>query len=125
MIGRRHVRSNNSWMHNSQRLVKGKGRCDVMMHPDDAARLSLEDGQTVSVISDTCQISLPLKVSEDIMPGVISVPHGWGHGREGVQLRVATRHAGASVNDVIGSATVETLTGMAVLNAVPVQVEAA
>jgi anaerobic selenocysteine-containing dehydrogenase len=125
MIGRRHVRSNNSWMHNSQRLVKGKGRCDVMMHPDDAARLSLADGQTVSVISDTGQISLPLKVSEDIMPGVISVPHGWGHGREGVQLRVATRHAGASVNDVIGSATVETLTGMAVLNAVPVQVEAA
>ena len=75
-------------------------------------------------MSPTGRISLPLKVSEDIMPGVISVPHGWGHGREGVQLRVASRHAGESVNDVIGSDTVETLTGMAVLNAVPVQVEA-
>ncbi|EKF75599.1 oxidoreductase [Alcanivorax hongdengensis A-11-3] len=125
MIGRRHIRSNNSWMHNSQRLVKGKGRCDVMLHPEDAARLGIEPGAAVTVRSATGSITLPALISEDIMPGVISVPHGWGHDREGVQLEVARSAAGQSVNDVIGNDRVESLTAMAQLNGIPVTVEAA
>lgn len=125
MIGRRHIRSNNSWMHNSQRLVKGKGRCNAMLHPDDAARLGIEDGEALTVSSKAGTITLPAWVCEDIMPGVISVPHGWGHDREGVLLGVARRVAGESVNDVISSSNVEAVTAMAQLNGIPVKVAAA
>lgn len=125
LIGRRHVRSNNSWMHNSRRLVKGKGRCDVMLHPDDAGARGISDGDAVTVSSPTGAVTLPAVVSADIMPGVVSVPHGWGHDREGVQLSVARAHAGASVNDVIGTQQVESLTGMAILNGVPVSLSRA
>ncbi|MDX1802430.1 MAG: molybdopterin-dependent oxidoreductase [Alcanivorax sp.] len=125
MIGRRHIRSNNSWMHNSQRLVKGKRRCNAMLHPDDARRLKLEEGQIITVRSATGAIDLPLWISEDIMPGVISVPHGWGHDREGVLLDVARSVAGESINDVIGNDRVEAVTAMAQLNGIPVQVSAA
>lgn len=123
MIGRRHVRSNNSWMHNSRRLVKGRTRCDVMIHPDDADRLGVRHGEPVRVRGEAGTIDLPARVSEDIMPGVISVPHGWGHDREGIRLSVAGAHAGASINDVIGGERHEELTGMAILNGVPVSVE--
>ena len=122
MIGRRHVRSNNSWMHNSRRLVKGKSRCDVMIHPEDAARFGISEGELVCVKGDAGAIELPAKLSEDIMPGVISVPHGWGHAREGVKLSVASAHAGESVNDVIDDRLFDPFTGMAILNGVPVQV---
>ncbi len=125
MIGRRHIRSNNSWMHNSQRLVKGKGRCNVMIHPQDAERLGVAEGDDVVLISPAGTITLPAWLSDDIMPGVISVPHGWGHDRDGVQLGVARRVAGQSVNDVIGSNRVEAVTAMAQLNGIPVKVEAA
>lgn len=125
MIGRRHIRSNNSWMHNSQRLVKGKGRCNVMIHPQDAERLGVAEGDDVVLSSPAGTITLPAWLSDDIMPGVISVPHGWGHDREGVQLGVARRVAGQSVNDVIGSRRVEAVTAMAQLNGIPVKVEPA
>tara|TARA_B100000676_G_scaffold311958_1_gene383997 strand:- start:1329 stop:3578 length:2250 start_codon:yes stop_codon:yes gene_type:complete len=125
MIGRRHIRSNNSWMHNSQRLVKGKGRCNVMIHPDDAQRLAVADGDDVVVSSPAGTITLPAWLCDDIMPGVISVPHGWGHDREGVLLGVARRVAGQSINDVIGSNRVEAVTAMAQLNGIPVTVEPA
>ncbi|MED5432373.1 MAG: molybdopterin-dependent oxidoreductase [Pseudomonadota bacterium] len=125
MIGRRHIRSNNSWMHNSQRLVKGKGRCNVMIHPQDAQRLGVDEGDDVVLSSPAGTIVLPAWLSDDIMPGVISVPHGWGHDRDGVQLGVARRVAGQSVNDVIGSNRVEAVTAMAQLNGIPVKVEAA
>jgi len=125
MIGRRHIRSNNSWMHNSQRLVKGKGRCNAMIHPDDAKRLAVADGDDVVVSTPSGTITLPAWLCDDIMPGVISVPHGWGHDREGVQLGVARRVAGQSVNDIIGSNRVEAVTAMAQLNGIPVKVEPA
>ena len=125
MIGRRHIRSNNSWMHNSQRLVKGKGRCNAMIHPDDAKRLAVADGDDVVVSTPAGTITLPAWLCDDIMPGVISVPHGWGHDREGVQLGVARRVAGESVNDIIGSNRVEAVTAMAQLNGIPVTVEPA
>ncbi|MGJ3255469.1 MAG: molybdopterin-dependent oxidoreductase [Alcanivorax sp.] len=125
MIGRRHIRSNNSWMHNSQRLVKGKGRCNAMIHPDDAEQLAVADGDDVVVSTPSGTITLPAWLCDDIMPGVISVPHGWGHDREGVQLGVARRVAGQSVNDIIGSNRVEAVTAMAQLNGIPVTVEPA
>ncbi|MBQ0752642.1 MAG: molybdopterin oxidoreductase family protein, partial [Gammaproteobacteria bacterium] len=118
-------RSNNSWMHNSRRLVKGKTRCDAMLNPADAERLAVSDGELVFVSSDAGTICLPVNITDDVMPGVVSIPHGWGHGRKGVRLAVAQRHAGVSVNDVIGTQSVEMLTGMAVLNGVPVEIRKA
>jgi anaerobic selenocysteine-containing dehydrogenase len=125
LIGRRHLRSNNSWMHNSERLVKGKDRCTLLMHPDDAEARQLEDGQMVAIASRVGQLQLRLEVSEAIMPGVVSIPHGWGHGREGVQLQVAQQHAGVSLNDLTDEQALDELTGNAAFNGVPVQVRAA
>lgn len=122
VIGRRHVRSNNSWMHNSYRLVKGKNRCTALMHPMDARARGIENGDMVSVRSRVGAIELPAQLSEDIMPGVVSVPHGWGHGRNGVRLATASAHAGVSLNDITDDHYVDLLTGMAVLNGVPVEV---
>ncbi|MCB8945984.1 MAG: molybdopterin oxidoreductase family protein [Ardenticatenaceae bacterium] len=122
LIGRRHLRSNNSWMHNSERLVKGKDRCTLLMHPDDAEARQMEDGQIVTVSSRVGQVQLRLEVSETMMPGVVSIPHGWGHGRDGVQLQVAQQHAGVSLNDLTDEQQVDALTGNAAFNGVPVQV---
>lgn len=120
LIGRRHVRSNNSWMHNSFRLVKGKNRCTVMIHPEDAARLGVEDGQNVTVTSAVGRVEIPAEVTEGIMPGVVSIPHGWGHARPGISQQTAQAHAGVSVNDLTDEMQVDPLCGTAVLNAVPV-----
>ncbi len=125
LIGRRHLRSNNSWMHNSQRLVKGKERCTLLMHPDDAEARQLEDGQIVEVTSRVGQLLLRVEISQAIMPGVVSIPHGWGHGREGVQLQVAQQHAGVSLNDLTDEQVVDELTGNAAFNGVAVEVRAA
>ncbi|MFN8471588.1 MAG: molybdopterin oxidoreductase family protein [Anaerolineae bacterium] len=122
LIGRRDVRSNNSWMHNSQRLVRGKNRCTVIMHGEDAAARGLADGQMVRVESRVGCIAVPLAVSDDIMPGVVCIPHGWGHGRPGVRLHVASRHSGESYNDLSDDALLDELTGNAALNGVPVRV---
>jgi anaerobic selenocysteine-containing dehydrogenase len=112
-------------MHNSERLVKGKDRCTLLMHPDDAEARQLEDGQMVAIASRVGQLQLRLEVSEAIMPGVVSIPHGWGHGREGVQLQVAQQHAGVSLNDLTDEQALDELTGNAAFNGVPVQVRAA
>lgn len=124
LIGRRHLRSNNSWMHNSNRLIKGKNRCNLMMHSQDAQRLGLQDEQMVSLESVTGKIQLPLWISDDIMPGVVSMPHGWGHHRAGTELNVARNKAGVSMNDITDHKQVDGLTGMAVINGVPVRVHA-
>ena len=121
LIGRRHVRSNNSWLHNSQRLVKGKPRCTAQIHPRDAARMGLNDGQNLRITSRVGSVVIPAEITEQIMPGVVSVPHGWGHQREGVQLRVAQEHAGVSVNDLTDEQSLDALSGNAALNALPVQ----
>lgn len=124
LIGRRHVRSNNSWLHNSQRLVKGKPRCTALLHPDDAARLGVAAGDSVRISSRVGSIEVPVEITDRIMPGVVSVPHGWGHGRQGVQLEVAQKVAGVSLNDVTDERLVDALTGMPVLNGVPVTLAA-
>lgn len=123
LIGRRHVRSNNSWMHNSHRLVKGKSRCTAMLHPDDAARLQIVDGQRVAVTSRVGSIELPAEITTAIMPGVVSVPHGFGHDRQGVKMATASQKApGVSMNDITDETFIDALTGMPVLNGVPVTV---
>jgi anaerobic selenocysteine-containing dehydrogenase len=122
LIGRRHVRSNNSWLHNSQRLVKGKPRCTLLMHPDDAAGRGLADGAVARVRSRVGAVEVPVEITPDIQPGVVSLPHGWGHGRAGVRLAVAQAHAGVSLNDLVDDQRVDVLTGTAVLNGTPVEV---
>ena len=94
LIGRRDLRSNNSWMHNVEVLVKGKPRCTLHVHPDDAARLGLADGADAEVSSRTGEVDVPVEVTDAIRPGVVSIPHGWGHDLDGVELAVARRHAG-------------------------------
>ena len=125
LIGRRHVRSNNSWLHNSQRLVKGKPRCTLMLHPDDAAERGLADGAIARVTSRVGRVEVAVEITPDIQPGVVSLPHGWGHGRAGVRLGIASAHAGVSINDLDRRSPIDALTGTAVLNGTPVEVVAA
>ena len=125
LIGRRHVRSNNSWMHNYHRLVKGKPRHHLLMHPDDLASRLLSDGQRVRVSSRIGMIEVEVVASLDMMPGVVSLPHGWGHGRPGVQMSIASAQPGASANDLTDERQLDELSGNAALNGVPVQVAAA
>src|SRR5690348_7085050 len=124
LIGRRQLRSNNSWLHNSERMVKGKVRCTVLMHPNDAADRDLISGQDVLVRSRVGEIVLPLEVTEEMMPGVVSIPHGWGHDRSGNRLAVAQQHAGASINDVTDHQAIDALCGTAAFNGTPVTVVA-
>lgn len=125
LIGRRHVRSNNSWLHNAQRLVKGPDRCTLMIHPADAAERGLADGDLATVASRVGAVEVAVEVTEDIMPGVVSLPHGWGHHREGVSWQTAAAHAGVSLNDLTDPERYDRLTGNAVLNGTPVTVERA
>ncbi|MFT7120659.1 MAG: anaerobic selenocysteine-containing dehydrogenase [Neolewinella sp.] len=113
LVGRRHLRSNNSWMHNAPGLSKGKNRCTVMLHPEDADRLSVTTGEDVSVTSRTGSIDIPVEITEDMMPGVISIPHGFGHQREGIKLGVAAASPGVSVNDITDEELVDPVTGNA------------
>jgi anaerobic selenocysteine-containing dehydrogenase len=123
LIGRRQLRSNNSWMHNSRRLVKGKPQCTILMHPTDAAQRHLRPGQQVSVRSRAGSVVVPIEISEEMMPGVVSIPHGWGHDRLGIQLEVARQHAGGSINDVTDDLTIDSLCGTAAFNGTWVSVE--
>ena len=122
LIGRRHLHSNNSWCHNAGRLVKGKPRCVLLINRRDAERRRIADGDTVSIVSRTGRLEVPAEVSDEMMPGVVSLPHGWGHGREGVRLRVAGSVAGASVNDVTDGQAIDPLSGNAAFSGLPVQV---
>ncbi|WDY59107.1 molybdopterin oxidoreductase family protein [Pseudomonas sp. PSKL.D1] len=125
LIGRRHVRSNNSWMHNFHRLVKGKPRHQLLMHPQDLQQRHLQDGQRVRIRSRTGILEVDVQASEEMMPGVVSLPHGFGHGRQGVQLQVAGAQPGVSANDLTDERLRDEVSGNAALNGVPVQVEAA
>jgi anaerobic selenocysteine-containing dehydrogenase len=122
LIGRRQLRSNNSWMHNLPALVKGKDRCTLHIHPDDAERLGLGDGATALVRSAAGSLKAPVEVTDGIMPGVVSIPHGWGHDANGVRMSVASTHAGVNSNVLADEAQVEPLSGNAVLNGIPVEV---
>ena len=125
LIGRRHVRSNNSWMHNYHRLVKGKPRHQLLMNPADLQQRGLSDGQWVRVRSRVGEIEVEVAASEDMMAGVVSLPHGWGHARPGVQMAIASEQPGASANDLTDEQQLDALSGNAALNGVPVQVDAA
>ncbi len=122
LIGRRHLRSNNSWMHNLDALVKGPDRCTLQVHPDDAARLGLEHGGAAIVRSAAGELEAPVEVTAEIMPGVVSIPHGWGHDAPGARLSVAAEHAGVNSNLVADETLVDELSGNAVLNGIPVEV---
>ena len=125
LIGRRHLRSNNSWMHNYERLVKGKPRHQLLMNPADLAARQLRDGQFVRVKSRVGMVEVEVQASADMMPGVVSLPHGWGHARSGLRLQVAQQHAGVSINDLTDDRFYDVLSGNAALNGVPVSVEGA
>lgn len=124
LISRRDLRSNNSWCHNSERLLRGKDRCTLRMHPMDAETRGLRDGQRVRVRSASGEIAVPLELSDEMMPGVVCMPHGFGHGREGAALDVAAQHAGVSINDVTDESLLDGLAGTANLAGVTVTVDA-
>jgi anaerobic selenocysteine-containing dehydrogenase len=111
-------------MHNSRRLVKGKSRCTLMIHPADAADRGLAEGATAVVSSRAGEVRLSVEITEALMPGVVSIPHGWGHHRDGLGWSTAEAHAGVSVNDVTDERYVDRLSGTAAFNGVPVKVSA-
>ena len=125
LIGRRHVRDNNSWMHNHHRLMKGKPRCQLLMHPDDVAKEGWQSGMVVTIESRVGAIDAELAASDEMMPGVVSLPHGYGHGLAGTRGEVASRHAGVSCNDITDEQFVDRLSGNAAVNGVSVRLSAA
>ena len=124
LIGRRHQRDNNSWLHNSARLTRGRARHALLAHPDDLAARGIRGGDTVVVRSAVGEVRVEVEATDDVMPGVVSLPHGYGHRRDGVRLRNAQELPGVSVNDLTDPSVVEGLSGNAVLNGVPVTLEA-
>jgi anaerobic selenocysteine-containing dehydrogenase len=124
LIGRRELRTNNSWMHNVPALVSGRERCVLLVHPDDAARAGLRDGDTALLSSRVHRGPVPVRISDDMRPGVVSLPHGWGHAAAARTLRVAGSRPGVSINDWSDDATTELVVGQSILNGVPVRLEA-
>jgi anaerobic selenocysteine-containing dehydrogenase len=125
LVGRRDLRSNNSWMHNIEVLVKGKPRCVLHINPDDAASLGLTDGALAKVTSRVGAVVVPVEVTDGIRPGVVSLPHGWGHDLPGVELDVAVRYPGVNSNLLTDDHAVDALSGTAVLNGIPVELSPA
>lgn len=125
LIGRRHLRSNNSWMHNLPRLVSGPERCTLQVHPTDALAFGLVDGGDAKVTSRVGSLTAPVEVTDTIMPGVVSLPHGWGHGLDGTTTTVANDHAGVNSNLLTDEDVVDPISGNAVLNGIPVELAAA
>ncbi|MFO0548551.1 MAG: molybdopterin-dependent oxidoreductase [Polyangiaceae bacterium] len=128
LIGRRHLRSNNSWLHNAPPLVKGPDRCVLLVHPVDAGRVGVVTGDRVRVRSRVGELAVPVEVSDEVMQGVVSLPHGFGHRRRGdsappARLSVAERHAGASLNDLTDDSLVDRASGNAAFSGVSVLVE--
>ncbi|TYK50805.1 molybdopterin oxidoreductase family protein [Actinomadura decatromicini] len=124
LIGRRHLRSNNSWLHNVPELVGGSNTCTLLLNPADAARLGVAAGDAVRVSSRTGAVEAVAEPTDALMPGVVSLPHGWGHDRSGTRTGVARRHAGVNVNAITDEREIDPLSGNAVLNGVPVTVTA-
>ena len=123
LIGRRHLRSNNSWLHNVPQLVGGSNRCTLQLNPADASRLGVGAGDVVRVVSRTGTVQAVAEPTDSIMAGVVSLPHGWGHDRPGTRTRVAADHAGVNVNAVTDERLIDPLSGNSVLNGVPVRLE--
>ena len=124
LIGRRQLRSANSWLHNIDVLMKGKERCTLQINPDDASRLGVVNGSTVAVASPTGCVELSAEVTEDISRGVVSIPYGWGHNLPGSRLAVAAARPGVNSNILTDGGSIDPLSGNAVLNGIPVTVTA-
>lgn len=123
LIGRRHVRDCNSWMHNFHRLVKGKDRCTLLMHPQDMDARGIKDGALVDIQSRVGALQVTAAASEEMMPGVVSLPHGYGHTKDGIRMDTAVRHAGVNCNTLTDDRLLDALSGNAALNSVPVTVQ--
>ncbi len=121
LVGRRQLRSNNSWMHNIEVLVKGKDRCTLLMHPADAESLGVEADSSVTVRSEAGELLAPVELSEDMMPGVVSLPHGWGHNDPDARLAVAATRPGVNSNILSARSAIDPLSGNARLNGIPVE----
>ena len=121
LIGRRNRRSNNSWFHNLERMHKPVNRCTAMLNPHDASSRGIENGDIILLESRTGSIELKAEITPNILSGVVSVPHGWGHHYDGVVLGVATRHPGVCVNDITDNLQVDPICGNAVFSGVPVR----
>lgn len=125
VIGRRDVRSNNSWMHNLPTLAKGPERCTALVHPEDAARAGLRDGQSATIANAHATLTLPVTVSDEVMPGVVCLPHGWGHDDPQARLRVAAERPGVNLNALLDDRVRDPLSGNAVLSGVAVTLQPA
>jgi len=123
LIGRRHLRSNNSWFHNIRKLVKGKNICTLHIHPDDASERGLKEGDKARVSSAVGEVTIPIEISADIMKGVISIPHGWGHNMPGISMEIAAKNPGVNSNILADERQMDVLSGNAVLNGIPVSIE--
>ncbi|MFI9745990.1 molybdopterin oxidoreductase family protein [Streptomyces sp. NPDC052494] len=122
LVGRRHLRSNNSWLHNTPALAGGSNRCTLQVHPEDAARLRLTDGAPARITGDGGSLDVPVEITDGVRPGVVSLPHGWGHDRPGTRLSVAAARPGVNVNQLLDGSRIDPLSGTAVLNGFPVEV---
>ncbi|OMC46965.1 molybdopterin dinucleotide-binding protein [Mycobacterium sp. IS-2888] len=122
LVSRRHLRSNNTWLHNVPALMKGKDRCTLLIHPDDAARFGVADDDVVTVKSEAGEIRVPVEITDAIKPGVVSMPHGWGHGKPGTRMSVANSSPGANTNVLSPPAFIDEPSGNGVLNGIPVTV---
>ncbi len=121
LIGRRHLRSNNSWLHNIPALTGGTNRCTLHIHPDDAGRLGVTDGDAVRIKGAGGEVTAPVEVTDVVRRGVVSLPHGWGHDRPGTRMRHAAIDPGVNVNQLLDGSLLDPLSGNAVLNGVPVE----
>ncbi|WP_406387974.1 molybdopterin oxidoreductase family protein [Streptomyces sp. NBC_00211] len=121
LVGRRHLRSNNSWLHNVPALTGGSNRCTLQVHPQDAGRLGLTEGGMARITADGGSLEVPVEVTDTVRTGVVSLPHGWGHDRDGARLSVASAVPGANVNQLLDGSRLDPLSGTAVLNGFPVE----
>ena len=123
LVGRRESRTCNSWMHNVRAMVAGRERCVLYVHPDDAARIGADDGETIVLESRVHRGEVRVKITEEMRPGIVSLPHGWGHAASAPWQKVASAHAGVSVNDWTDDGDVESVVGQSILNGVPVRLQ--
>ncbi|HEX5097194.1 MAG TPA: molybdopterin oxidoreductase family protein [Acidimicrobiia bacterium] len=122
LVSRRHLRSNNSWMHNVKVLVKGKDRCTLLVHPDDAKAAGVLDGALARVTSEAGEVEVPVEVTDEMMRGVVCLPHGWGHDKPGTRLSVAREHAGVNNNLLAPGRLIDPLSNNAIVNGIPVEI---
>ncbi|TGM31373.1 molybdopterin oxidoreductase family protein [Leptospira levettii] len=122
LIGRRHLRNNNSWMHNLPKLITGKPRCTMMVHPDDASLLGISNHEEVFVESKVGKLRIPVEITDELMKGVVSIPHGFGHNRSGTNQKVATQFSGVSINDLTDDQSIDEFSGNAAFSGIQVKI---